>query len=246
MQRWPAVPTAAKTTPEGPGRGRPRGDDHGVVAAEFEERPAQPPADDLGRRGRPIRQLPVAEISGSRASVGHPLADVFGLADAELEDARGSRSASATSRDDLLHGQGRQRASRGEGFQTTVSPQTAATAAFQAQTATGKLKAVMIADRPERVPLLDHPVPGPLAGDRQAVKLPRQPDGEVAHVDHLLDLALPLGADLARLQGDEQAQVGLVLAERLADPPDDLASSAGRGPSASAEGRDAHASAIRS
>ena len=104
---------------------------------------------------------------------------------------------------------------RGDGFQTIVSPQTAAIMAFQAQTATGKLNAVMIADRPERVPLLDHPVPGPLAGDRQAVELARQADGEVAHVDHLLDLALALGADLARLEGDQQAQVGLALAQGL-------------------------------
>ena len=36
----------------------------------------------------------------------------------------------------------------GDGFQTIVSPQTAATAAFQAQTATGKLNAVMIPTGP--------------------------------------------------------------------------------------------------
>ena len=104
-----------------------------------------------------------------------------------------------------------------------MSPQTAASIAFQAQTATGKLNAVMIADRPERMPLLDHPVPRPLAGDRQAVELPRQADGEVAHVDHLLDLALALRADLARLERDQQAEVRLLLAQGLADLADDLA-----------------------
>ena len=114
-----------------------------------------------------------------------------------------------------------------------MSPQTAATIAFQAQTATGKLNAVMIADRPQRVPLLDHPVPGPLAGDRQAVELARQADGEVAHVDHLLDLALALGADLARLERDQQAQVRLVLAERLRRSGGRPRPAAAPGPSAS-------------
>ena len=48
------------------------------------------------------------------------------------------------------------------GFQITVSPQTAASAAFHDHTATGKLNAGDDADGAERVPLLHHPVAGPL------------------------------------------------------------------------------------
>src|SRR5437660_3942295 len=80
------------------------------------------------------------------------------------------------------------------------------------------------------MPLLDHPVIRPLAGDRQPMKLPRQADREVAHVDHLLDLALPLRADLARLQGDEPTQLALLLAESLPEQTDDLTPTRGRHP----------------
>ena len=73
------------------------------------------------------------------------------------------------------------------------------------------------------MPLLHHPVAGPLGGDRQAVELARQADGEVADVDHLLDLAQALGADLAGLDGDQRAEVGLVLAQQLAELTHELA-----------------------
>ena len=48
--------------------------------------------------------------------------------------------------------------------------------------------------RAHRVPRLHQAVAGPLAGDRQAVQLAGQPDGEVADVDHLLDLAEALAS----------------------------------------------------
>ena len=46
------------------------------------------------------------------------------------------------------------------------------------------------------MPLLQHAVVWPLAGDRQAVELPRQADSEVAHVDHFLDFAQSFAFDL--------------------------------------------------
>jgi hypothetical protein len=97
-----------------------------------------------------------------------------------------------------------------EGFQTTGSPHTAAIAAFHAQTATGKLNAVMTPDRPERVPLLVHAVQRSLAVHREAVELAREADGEVADVDHLLHLAEPLGEDLPHLERDEPSERLLV------------------------------------
>ncbi len=56
------------------------------------------------------------------------------------------------------------------------------------------------------MPGLRHAVLVALGGDGQAVELPRQPDGEVADVDHLLDFAEPLGLDLAGLDGHQPAQ----------------------------------------
>ena len=77
--------------------------------------------------------------------------------------------------------------------------------------------------RAHRVPLLHQAVAGSLAGDRQAVQLARQPDGEVADVDHLLDLAEALGADLAGLDRHQRAEVVLVLAEQLAEAAHEVA-----------------------
>ena len=79
------------------------------------------------------------------------------------------------------------------------------------------------ADRPERVPGLHHAVTRPLGGDGQAIKLARQADGEVADVDHLLDLALALLEDLAALDGDDLAQRVLVRAQLLGEQAHQLA-----------------------
>ncbi len=70
------------------------------------------------------------------------------------------------------------------------------------------------------MPLLVHPVPGALAVHREAVELARETDGEVAHVDHLLHLAEPLGLDLPHLEGDELPERLLVLAKLVADVAD--------------------------
>ena len=81
-----------------------------------------------------------------------------------------------------------------DGFQMTGLPQTRLIAAFHDQTATGKLKAVMTAMGPMRVPHLHQAVARPLGRDGPAVELAREADGEVADVDHLLDLAQALAA----------------------------------------------------
>ena len=93
-----------------------------------------------------------------------------------------------------------------DGFQSTGSPATSASAAFHDHTATGKLNAVMTAHGPIGCHVSISRWPGPLAGDRQAVQLAGQADGEVADVDHLLDLAEALGADLAGLDRHQRAE----------------------------------------
>ena len=112
---------------------------------------------------------------------------------------------------------------RSLGFQTTGSPHTSASAEFQLHTATGKLKAVIDADRAERVPGLEHAVPGPLGCDRAAEELPREPHREVADVDHLLHLAEALLRDLAGLERDERAERVLLAPQLLAQQADELA-----------------------
>ena len=74
-------------------------------------------------------------------------------------------------------------------------------------------------DRTHRVPRLHQPVAGPLGGDRETVQLARETDREVADVDHLLDLAEAFRADLAGLDRHQLAELVLVLAEQLAEPP---------------------------
>ena len=70
----------------------------------------------------------------------------------------------------------------------------------------GEVEGADYQHRPQRVPLLHHPMVWPLAGDGQAVELPRQADGEVADVDHLLDLAEALLEDLAAFERHEQCE----------------------------------------
>src|SRR5262249_62117612 len=82
-------------------------------------------------------------------------------------------------------------------------------------------------DDAERMPLFVHAVQRPLAVHRLAVELARQPDGEIADVDDLLDLAFALAADLAHLVADEGAEVGLVLAAEQPELPHDLATPRG-------------------
>ena len=72
------------------------------------------------------------------------------------------------------------------------------------------------------MPYLHHAVLAALGGDGQAIELARQADGEVADVDHLLDLAQALRGDLADLDRDQPAERLLVGAQLLAEQPHEL------------------------
>lgn len=61
------------------------------------------------------------------------------------------------------------------------------------------------ADGTERMPLFVHAVAGTLGVDREPIELARETDREVADIDHLLHLAVSLGADFAHLEGDQVA-----------------------------------------
>jgi hypothetical protein len=78
------------------------------------------------------------------------------------------------------------------------------------------------------MPRLHEPVCWPLGRHGAAVELPRQPDREIADVDHLLDLAQRLGADLADLDADQAGEVSLVLGQQLAEALDQTAADRSR------------------
>ncbi len=69
-------------------------------------------------------------------------------------------------------------------------------------------------DHPQRMPGLHQAVARPLGGHGATVELAGQADGEVADVDHLLDLTPGLGPDLAHLDGHQVGQVLLVLVQQ--------------------------------
>ena len=227
VQRWPAVPAAENTMPRTVrSRSARRRDDRRVVAAELEQQPAEAAGD--ARRDRPAHpgRAGRAEQRDARV-VDERLADRRrrrARADETAAGAPTRRAASATSA---------WQASAvssvfSDGFHTTGSPQTKASAAFHDQTATGKLNALMTPTTPSGCHCSIIRWPGPLGGDGQAEQLAGQADREVADVDHLLDLAEALGADLAGLDRDERAEIGLVLAQQLAELADQLAADRGR------------------
>jgi hypothetical protein len=76
----------------------------------------------------------------------------------------------------------------------------------------------------ERVPGLHQPVTRTLRGHRLAVELAGEAHGEVADVDHLLDLTARLGGDLSDLEADQCGQVVLVDGQQLAQSLDQGAS----------------------
>ena len=199
-----------------------RRDDRGVVAAELEQRAAE--------AGRDARRQLLAHLRRARGRderdpriVGE-LHGAVGAADHELREARRARRRTARAARSSSDMQASAVSGvRSEGFQITGSPQTSASAAFQLQTATGKLKALITATGPERVPRLGQPVAGALGRDRAAVELAREPHREVADVDHLLHLAEPLLGDLADLERHERAERLLLAAQLLAEEAHELA-----------------------
>ena len=226
VQRWPAVPTAPNRMarmarsrsavgvtmmallPPSSSRDRPkrRADNFRHVAAH------------LRRAGRgDERDARVADQA---------LADGRAVADDQAEDGRVHLVGAADALGDLDGGNGRERrlarrlpergiaADGGEG-------------AVPRPDGDGEVEGGDNADDAQRVPLLHHPVLRPLGGDGQPVELAREPDGEVADVNHLLHFAFAFGEDLAHLQRDEAPEVALGLAQGVAELADDLAALGG-------------------
>ena len=201
-------------------------DDDGVVAAELEDAAAEASWRRLRRRAGPCCVEPVKETSGTRGSliIRSPTTEP-GPMD-EVEDALQAVPLHHGVAD-VLHGDGGQRCRRRRLPDRGVAAD-GGQGRVPGPDRDREVEGRDDADHAQRVPLLVHPVARPLGVHGLAVELARQPDGEVADVDHLLDLAEALGQDLAHLQGDEPAQGVLELAQLVAEVADDLATH-GRG-----------------
>src|SRR5262249_45580680 len=84
------------------------------------------------------------------------------------------------------------------------------------------------ADHAQRMPSLHHAMARALGSNSEAVELARQPDREVADVDHLLHFTKAFLHDLAGLDRDQPAEFVLVRAQLLAEQADQLAAARGR------------------
>ncbi|MCY1543750.1 hypothetical protein D9M68_795800 [compost metagenome] len=147
VQRWPAVPTAAKRMPR---TARPRSALGVRIMALLppSSRMLRPKrAATLGPTSRPMRVLPVALTSGTRGSSTStapawrsPMTNWLrpdGAAPNAFM-ATSSRAWQASAVSGVFS----------DGFQITALPQTSARAVFQAQTAVGKLKALITPTTP--------------------------------------------------------------------------------------------------
>ena len=202
----PAVPAAAKRMPR---TARSRSAEGVTIIALLPPSSSRQRPKRCATRGptsRPMRVLPVADTSATRASstIASPMSrrpiathdSPAGASAPKRRAARSNRAWQASAVSGVFS----------DGFHTTASPQTMASAEFHAHTATGKLKALMTPTTPSGCQLSIMRWPGRSDGDGQAMQLARQADREVADVDHLLHLAQAFGEDLAGLERDQRAE----------------------------------------
>ena len=221
MQRWPAVPTAAKRMAR---TARSRSADGATIMALF------PPSSSNERPRRAVTRGPHLLAHGRAAGgadepqapiVDQPLADVA-AADDDLAETVGRVA-------ELLHRPGEEglaREGRDRRLFRGLPHDGIATDDGEGEVprpnGNRKIEGADDADSAERVPRLHHPVAGALGSDREPIELARHSDGEVADIDHLLDLAEPLLQDLAVLHRDETAERFLVGAQFLVEEPDEF------------------------
>ncbi len=79
------------------------------------------------------------------------------------------------------------------------------------------------------MPVFGESVAGAFAGDRAAIELAAEADGEVADVDDFLDFAAGFGGDFADFQRDECRQVAEMGADEVAETADQFAAGGGGG-----------------
>src|SRR4029079_14685170 len=77
---------------------------------------------------------------------------------------------------------------------------------------------------PTRIPGLWNAMARAFARDGEAIELPGKADGEVANIDHLPDLAEPLGQDLASFERNKPTEFILRSSQLFTEKPHELAS----------------------
>ena len=236
VQRCPAVPTDAEEhrAQHQIGIGVVHHDD-AVVAAEFQNRAAQPVRDHFGDAASHFGGTREADQWNARIFHQH-LADRIARPDHEVEDALQPVP--------VEHAIARSSAPRSpasgvsdEGRHSTQSPHTAAIIAFHAHTATGKLNALITPTTPSGCHCSYIRWPGRSLCMVSPYKLAREADREIADVDHLLHFAQALGQNLAHLERNQRAQILFVGAQFVADLAHDFAALRRRNHAPLQEGR---------
>ena len=198
-----------------------RRDDGGVVAAELEQRAAEPGRDarrellaHLRRAGGGDERDPriVGELDGAVGATDDELGEPVRHAAEALRRALEQRHARERGEGRSLGGLPDHGVAADEGERGVPAPD-----------GDGEVEGADHRDGPERMPRLGEAVAGTLRRDRAAVELAREADREVADVDHLLHLAEPLLGDLPDLERDERAERLLLAAQLLAEQPHELA-----------------------
>ncbi|MNQ73476.1 hypothetical protein D3C85_882070 [compost metagenome] len=202
-----------------------RREDHGVVAAQFKNAAAE------ARRHLGTDLATHASAAGGtdqrNARVVHKYRAGLAIADYQLTQAR--RGGAERFHGNVEQGLAGQCSERG--FLGRLPDHGIATNQRQGRVPGpdrgGEVEGADHADHTQRMPGLAHMVAGALGGDGKAVELARQTNGEVADIDHFLHFTQAFLGDLAGFDGDQFAQLDLVLAQDLTVQPDQLAPARG-------------------
>ena len=199
------------------GRG---GDNDGVVAAQFQQRPAQAALHFLGEVAAHFGGAGGGEEGKTRVA-GHGPAHLA-PADDEAENGGVHLVGAANAFGNFDRG------NRAEGSLAGRFPHGGVTAnggqgAVPGPDGHGEIKSGDDPDNAQGMPLLEEAVPRAFRGDGQAVKLAGKAGGKIADINHLLHFAFPFGHDFSRFEGDEPAQIRLGLAQGVAELADNFA-----------------------
>ena len=221
VQRWPAVPAAAKTMPR---TARSRSADGATIA------PLLPPSSSSASaeaRGDARADGPAHRHRSGRGNQRHAWIGDESLADfaappiTTCEIAGGCTDVvGGVARNRLAGERGERRLLRRLPHHRVAADQR--DAAFHAQTATGKLNAEMTPTGPERMPLLHQAVAGPLAGRSSC----RKAGGDRPTANSQMSIISctspsASGVILPASSGDEVREVVLVFGQQLPEAADD-------------------------
>ena len=201
--------------PDGHVQIRARGEDHGVIATQFQNA-ASEPCGDLRSHFTPHTGAACGADQRYTRVIDQGFAGVT-PANNHLAEVRGGIVESA--QDPIKQGLAGQRGKWGF-LGRFPDHRVAAHQCQRSVPGPDRNREVEGADHPDhtqRVPGFAHVVTRTLGGNGQTIKLARQAHCEIADVDHFLDLTQAFLGDLARLPGHQLPPVRLVLAQQIAE-----------------------------